>query len=259
MHAAAGAGLHGVRPGTAPGQGPVQAPANFWRAKENAEIERAARESGEAAARARVEQKMGYLSRGMGLPATSDPTQDAYWARADMAAWANANKELAQKQGWDPNRNYSAAMNTSSVQGIGPVADGDQYARNLAAVQGTSGIGPVADGDTYGQMIAPAPAAPGPVLLAGERGDFEPPNPALSFDTGSANTSPPVAATAFTPSAATPQEQAGQVLDQYTAQIKATKGINPEVNFDGVGGSYFDEDEIARNAYGLNYNTRQFF
>lgn len=139
-----------------------------WNWNDHQTMRDAAMGAGRAAAQARGDtvNDQGYITRAGGgylsgdaLPATSDPGQDAYWARADMNAWAQANKGLAMKQGWDPNRNYSDAMNASSIQGIGPVADGDQYARNLGAVQGTTGIGPVADGDTYGQMLSqPSPA-----------------------------------------------------------------------------------------------------
>lgn len=230
-NATAGAGLHGVT--NAPGQGPVQAPANFWKAKENAEVERAAREAGEAAQRARHEQKMGYLSRGMGLPATSDPTQDAYWARADNVMFAKANPELAKRNGWDPNRDYSAAMNASSVQGIGPVADVDQYARTLGAVQGTTGIGPFTDGDTYGQIITPvAPPAAG----------------AAAPDTATQ--------ASFTPEALA-QAQAGDILNSFTANIKASGAVQPEVDFQAL--REMDTGEINRNAYGTRFNTRQFF
>jgi hypothetical protein len=183
---------------------------------------------------------MGYLSRGMGLPATSDPTQDAYWARADKAMWANANPELAKRAGWDPNRNYQQAVAPGGVDPARsynvPLAQGAAVAAPGAfAVLDQGAMRPPLDASqSYLQPTAPIDTS-------------------VTFREGGAG---PVTATAFAPSAATPQEQAGQVLDQYTAQIKATKGINPEVNFNAQGADF---DEIDRNAYGLSYNTRQFF
>lgn len=88
---------------------------NFWEASENAAALEAAQQAGEAANKARLEQKLGYLTSGAGLPATSDPSQDDYWRRADMAIWAKANKELAMKQGWDPNRDYNAPPARTSL------------------------------------------------------------------------------------------------------------------------------------------------
>ena len=87
-----------------------------------------------------------------------------------MAIWAKANKELAMKQGWDPNRDYNAppavtrnfgpvadgaeyGANLNQVSGIGPVASGMQYGQNLDAMAGTSGMGPLADEQAYGAML----------------------------------------------------------------------------------------------------------
>ena len=47
------------------------------------------------------------------------------------------------------------------VGGVGPVADGDTYARGVEATRGTTGIGPYADGDVYGQSLAPTNAQAG--------------------------------------------------------------------------------------------------
>lgn len=151
---------------------------NFWAATENAKVKEAADAAGEAAAKARYDQKMGYLSRGAGLPATSDPSQDAYWQRADMAMWAQANPELAKKQGWDPGKDYSAPP--PEVRGVGPVADGEQYGADLAALEGTRGIGPVSGGDLYARLLQGQPLPP---LPAGQVGPGQAaPSPAVGAD-----------------------------------------------------------------------------
>lgn len=102
-------------------QNAAQAKVPGWNWNDHQAMRDAAMGAGRAAAQARgdtVDDK-GYITRAGGgylsgdaLPATSDPSQDAYWARADMAAWAQANKALAMKQGWDPNRNYAAGGGT---------------------------------------------------------------------------------------------------------------------------------------------------
>lgn len=112
MDSTAGAGLQGVT--NAPGQGPVQPNPAAQKAWDNAAVMADATAAGAAAQEARYKQKMGYLYKD-NLPATSDPSQDAYWARADMKAWANANQGLAKKKGWDPSRNYSAPTGTTGI------------------------------------------------------------------------------------------------------------------------------------------------
>jgi hypothetical protein len=100
----------------------VAAPAWSW--DDNPAMRDAAMTAGRAAAAARgdtigdngmISQRGGgYLSRDQ-LPAASNPANDAYWARADMNAWANANKALAAQQGWVEGRDYNAA-NTAGGQ-----------------------------------------------------------------------------------------------------------------------------------------------
>ena len=47
---------------------------------------------------------------------------------------------------------YASSLAKEGTSGIGPVADGDVYAQSLAT-QGTTGIGPVADGDAYASLL----------------------------------------------------------------------------------------------------------
>lgn len=42
---------------------------------------------------------------------------------------------------------------SNGVEGIGPIADGSQYGRNLAGTSGTEGIGPYASGDAYSAAL----------------------------------------------------------------------------------------------------------
>ncbi len=91
-----------------------------------------------------------------GLPAVLDQSKAEYWQRADMQAWANAsegNRKLAERAMARAGYKPQAGAPSGEVGGIGPVADGQAYGRQLQDLQGTRGIGPVANGDTYAQML----------------------------------------------------------------------------------------------------------
>lgn len=84
------------------------------------------------------------------LPDSSNPSSQAYWQRADIRAWEQANPELARRL---KERVGFQATPAGGVGGIGPIADGRAYGQQLQSLRGTRGIGPVADGDTYAQMM----------------------------------------------------------------------------------------------------------
>lgn len=130
-------------------------PAWNWKAEENAAALAAAEERGKFAAIAREAQLggKGYIT-GENLPAVLDQSRADYWQAADMQAWAKANHKLAKRA--MERAGYAPQAAQAAVQGIGPVIDGQDYGRQLDALQGTSGMGPVADVTTYEAMLTPA-------------------------------------------------------------------------------------------------------
>ena len=239
--ATAAAGLHGVT--NAPGQGQVQPPANFWKAKENAAVARDARMAVEAAQRARHEQKMGYLSRGMGLPATSDTKQDAYWAREDMKMWAENNKALAKQQGW---------------------VEGKDYGNSPFAPDTSGEPDPAGSYDVKLPQGGEAAAAPTSLVLTPEQVQSQEPGfvvgqrtAPIDTTTAFAEQSAPAMNTAasFTPEQLA-QSAAGDILNSFKSTIQASRELKPEMVYEAAGADF---DEADRNAYGNRFNTRQFF
>jgi hypothetical protein len=163
-------------------------PAWNWEAEENAAMLRAAESRGRAAATARgdtfdskgmiTSRGGGYLSRA-DMPAASNPREDAYWAQGDMAAWARANQGLAMRQGWDPNKNYQAAM--GSGNGRFTTDDAILAAQSAGALDGLRLGATTDDAILAGQMAGAfdrglgvpqtSPVAPAPSpAAAGARG-----------------------------------------------------------------------------------------
>jgi hypothetical protein len=144
----------------------VAAPAWSW--GDNPAMRDAAMAAGQAAAEARgdtigdngmISQRGGgYLSRDQ-LPAASNPANDAYWARADMNAWANANKALAAQQGWVEGRDYSAASRqlvdpAQSYQVQPPLPEGfNPQAANFQVDPSAPAAPPI--GANFGQTALP--------------------------------------------------------------------------------------------------------
>jgi hypothetical protein len=144
----------------------VAAPAWSW--DDNPAMRDAAMTAGRAAAEARgdtigdngmISQRGGgYLSRDQ-LPAASNPANDAYWARADMNAWANANKALAAQQGWVEGRDYNAASRqlvdpAQSYQVQPPLPEGfNPQAANFQVDPSAPAAPPI--GANFGQTALP--------------------------------------------------------------------------------------------------------
>jgi hypothetical protein len=142
------------------------APAWGW--GDNPAMRDAAMAAGQAAAAARgdtigdngmISQRGGgYLGRDQ-LPATSNPANDAYWARADMNAWANANKALAAQQGWVEGRDYNAASRqlvdpVQSYQVQPPLPEGfNPQAANFQVDPSAPAAPPI--GANFGQTALP--------------------------------------------------------------------------------------------------------
>jgi hypothetical protein len=142
-------------------------PAWNWKAAENKAVFDAAEARSQAATAAREAQGgRGYITAD-NLPAALDQSKAEYWQGADTQAWAAANPELAQRAMARAGYRPQAAPPSGEVGGIGPIADGQAYGRQLQDLQGTQGVGPVASGDTYSQMLnmpqqqAPIPSVQG--------------------------------------------------------------------------------------------------
>ena len=170
MNQSAQASLKGMT--NAPGQGPVVPNPATTQGWQNATVKKAAEDRGAAAQKARYEQKMGYLYA-ENTPATSDPTQDVYWQAADMAQWANANKKLARKLGWTPERSLPPSA-TGVVDYSGQFAGGPMAASTnpwskeaLAAdsLVDTSGV-PRFTGSAEGAEFSPTAWDPSTAQLA---------------------------------------------------------------------------------------------